>query len=168
MEKEKVDEYRIEDGMVIEYLGSGGDIVIPDGVTDLMFSSFAVDSIKSINIPGSIKDITSHVFSDLINLHTVYMNEGIEEIGFATFYNCENLDKVYIPKSLNKINSISFGNCFSLKEIYYAGSEEEWNMIEKAEDWNQGVNNINIIFNHKISWKRDESYDKKIIFSSYI
>ena len=151
MEKEKVDEYRIEDGMVIEYLGSGGDIVIPDGVTDLMFSSFAVDSITSINIPGSIKDITSHVFSDLINLHTVYMNEGIEEIGFATFYNCERLDKVYIPKSLKKINSISFGNCFSLKEIYYAGSEEEWNMIEKDEDWNQGVNNINIIFNHKIS-----------------
>ena len=104
MEKEKIDEFRIEDGMVIEYLGNGGDIVIPEGVNDLMFSSFTVDSITSINIPGSIKEITSHVFSDLINLHTVYINEGVEEIGFATFYNCEQLEKVFIPKSLNKIN----------------------------------------------------------------
>lgn len=148
MEKEKFDEFRIEDGMVIEYLGNGGDIVIPEGVSDLMFSSFTVDSITSINVPGSIKEITSHVFSDLINLHTVYINEGVEEIGFATFYNCEKLEKVFIPKSLNKINDISFGNCVSLNEIYYAGSEEEWHAIEKEEEWKQGVNNINIIFNY--------------------
>lgn len=56
-------EFRIEDGMIMEYYGTGGDVIIPDGVTDIFFEVFSMcTTITSITIPGSILEVTPFVF----------------------------------------------------------------------------------------------------------
>jgi hypothetical protein len=131
-----------EDNMVIEYIGKGGNVIIPEGVTDLLFNSFLEESITSLVIPGSIKEITSHVFSELINLKKVVINEGVEVIGFSAFYNCWQLEEIHLPKSLKQIDSLSFFGCSLLKTVYYNGNEKEYEEILKDAFFDEKINII--------------------------
>ena len=37
-------------------------------------------------------------------------------------------------------------NCSSLKEIYYNGTKEEWNLIEKEDEWDEETSSYQLIF----------------------
>ena len=79
------------DGVLEEYIGPGGDVVIPAslGVTEI-----AADSIR-LN-----KDITS-----------IVIPEGVEVIGLRAFYECENLTSITLPYSLYELGQECFNSC---------------------------------------------------------
>lgn len=141
--------FEIEDGVVMKYYGNGGDVIIPQGVKDLFYESFAIDNVDSITIPGSIKSITAFVFEMLKSLNRATLAEGIEEIEAGAFSGCVSLEVVHLPKSLMNIDKLAFFGCTSLKKIYYAGTEDEWSKISKREGWDEGTNNIEIIYNNQ-------------------
>lgn len=51
------------------------------------------------------------------NITSVYINDGIKNIGTNVFQNCENLTSVRFPYDLEIIGSFAFYGCSSLREI---------------------------------------------------
>ena len=62
------------------------------------------------------------------------------EIYHSAFYECDKLIGIIIGDSVTKIGEYSFAYCGKLQEIKYCGSEEKWNAIAKASNWNYGTN----------------------------
>ena len=46
-----------------------------------------------------------------------------------------NLSRLTIPSSVTKIEYGIIGSCKNLKTINYTGSQEQWNAIDKDENW---------------------------------
>ena len=146
-------EFIIDDGMIMEYVGPGGDVIIPQGVTDIFFEVFYASAIiTSITIPGSVSDITSSVFEKSEKLKVVKLCEGVSSISFGAFNECKNLEEMYLPKSLKLIEINAIANCPSLKKIYYNGSNEDWDLIVKKDTWNENTSNYKLIFNSNINY----------------
>lgn len=92
------------DGVLEEYIGAGGDVVIPAslGIVEIAANAFYNN-----------KDVTS-----------VIIPEGVEIIGNRAFENCENIEKIELPYSLLEIGGNAFASCLSLTEITIPGRLE--------------------------------------------
>ncbi len=94
------DEFIIEDGVLLQYLGEGGDIVIPDGVKvidEMAFEDINMDSVvDTIIIPDSVEVIEKFAFSTLPdrNIKKVRVGTGIREIGEAAFLQLWNVTEL--------------------------------------------------------------------------
>ena len=49
------EDYVIENGVLLEYKGEGGDIVIPEGVTKIGKEVFQFKRVESIQFPSTLK-----------------------------------------------------------------------------------------------------------------
>ena len=82
------------------YIGTNklmGDLVIPDGVTEIKSMAFAwCDTITSVVIPGSVTSIGDYAFQSCTNLESIKLGNGLHSIGFHAFYNCSKLTSVYV------------------------------------------------------------------------
>ncbi|MBE6708357.1 MAG: hypothetical protein E7578_03835 [Ruminococcaceae bacterium] len=82
-------------GVLTEYNGDGGDVVVPEGVTSIGASAFAFcSSIKTVTLP-----------------------EGVTFIGTGAFSFCPGLEKVVLPKTLISIDTGAFAFCPALSDI---------------------------------------------------
>lgn len=84
-------DFIVFDGVLEEYIGPGGDVVLPAslGVTEI-----AADAMRVNN------DITSFV-----------LPEGVEVLGLRAFYQCANLTSITLPYSLYEIGQECFSSC---------------------------------------------------------
>ena len=58
-----MNDFIIENGVLKEYIGTGGDVVIPDGVTHIAEKAFSgYRTLRSITIPESVTEIGSFAF----------------------------------------------------------------------------------------------------------
>lgn len=74
-----------------------GDIVIPDGVTEITdFVFLDCHNITGITIPGSVTDIGRSVFSGCSGLTSVILPESVRSIGQRAFAECEGLMSITI------------------------------------------------------------------------
>lgn len=96
-------DFAVFDGVLEEYLGNGGDIVIPEslGVVEVAAYAFANNN-----------DITSIVFC-----------EGIEIIGYRACYQSANISAVTLPYSLYEIGGSAFSGC-GVTEVLIPGNCE--------------------------------------------
>lgn len=80
--------------------------------------AFYRSPIKTIEIPGSVKEIQPSTFehSDLVN---AVINEGTTTILNKAFSHCCDLTDVWLPKSLTDVAELAFSACTDLKNIYY-------------------------------------------------
>jgi len=51
------------------------------------------------------------------------------------------LTSVTIPNSVSSIGYGAFEGCTVLTEITFLGTEEEWNEIEKEDEWDENLGN---------------------------
>ena len=61
---------------------------------------------------------------------------GVESIGANAFLSCMGLKSIVIPSSVKSIGDFAFRDCIYLEEIVYEGTEAEWNVIPKGNQWN--------------------------------
>lgn len=114
-------EFQIENGVLLSYSGPGGDIVIPEGVTDVRDRAFGRNpDITSITYPESI--ISVNGASGCINLSSVTIPEGALEIGLGAFEGCKSLQSIVIPDSVLRINSLAFRHCSALTSVHMTSS----------------------------------------------
>ncbi len=81
-----------EDGIIVEYLGAGGDVIVP---------SYDADG-------NPITGIDTRAFADNMDVTSVVIQEGIETIGYEAFQGCENLMEVSLPYSLKEAGYSTF------------------------------------------------------------
>lgn len=110
-------DFKIEKGVLIEYLGTGGDVIIPATVTVIGRSAFERHHITSILIPNTVTKIEHEAFGNCSDLEKVTLSENIEIIEDVVFINCINLKEINIPESLKYIGEQTFYACRSLSEI---------------------------------------------------
>ena len=148
---------------LIDGKNAAGEVVIPEGVTVIAEGAFASnDNITKVTVPEGVTILGVEVFSCCDNLEEVVLPstitridgdggnwwgafqectglkkievpEGVTRIDGYLFSDCSNLSEIKIPSTVTKIESCAFFNCSNLTDIYYAGTEAEWNQMEKSE-----------------------------------
>lgn len=111
-------DFTIENGVLTKYNGSGGDVIIPDGVTSI--GDFAFKDCKTLTgiiIPKSTTSIGNWAFSDCSSLINVDIGNSITSIGASAFSNCSSLASLSLPDSVTSIGSWVFLGCNNLKSI---------------------------------------------------
>ena len=128
-------------------------IEIPANVTNIGLRAFVgCDLLSSVSVS---EDNTNYISVDGI-LYTKDMkkilcfpagkgdssyivSDGVEVIADGAFDGCENLVSISLPESVTRIGFYAFLNCESLTSINFSGTVEEWNAINKYDNWNYSV-----------------------------
>lgn len=111
-------DFVIENGMLVKYIGSGGAVAIPSGVTSIENGAFksCVD-VTSVTIPIGVTRIESWAFDGCISLTSVAIPNGVTSIGTSAFGMCTALTSVQIPDSVSSIGDFAFAACTRLSSI---------------------------------------------------
>ena len=106
-----MNDFVIKNGMLIKYVGPGGDVIVPDNVTEIGMKAFVSggyqfsSAITTIQLSRSINAIRLGAFSGCTNLRSITMHPGV------------TIDRDY---SGRKVGSETVGDCRSMKEIVFA------------------------------------------------
>ena len=131
-------DFVIEDGVLMEYTGAGGTVVVPDGVTEIgeeafygffdMFnlrldvtlpssvkvvgkSAFMESTLTSISLPEGLTTIEDEAFSECTQLTSVKLPGTLKTIGYGAFDYCTKLSSVTLPSGLKEIGQNAFSFC---------------------------------------------------------
>jgi len=122
-----------------------GKYIIPEGVTSVYDEAFSLEGQTYTDDQGSITLRNVSISSDLfyIKVSAVVLPEGFERVEGAAFKDIsapvgtpvnvgssKRVGSIYMPASVNYIDVSVLSK---VKEIWYAGTEEEWENIEKND-----------------------------------
>jgi len=112
------EDFVIEDGQLLKYKGTGGDIVIPNEVTTIGRNAFEnCVGLTSIEIAESVIEIAAYAFYGCSKLTSIEILTGVTKIGDAAFQGCSSLINIKIPKSVTEIGEYVFLDCTGLKDV---------------------------------------------------
>ena len=94
---------RIEDGVLVKYIGEAAEVVIPESVNKIGDKAFY----------GNEK---------LVN---VRFHDGVTHIGASAFQNCALLADVVLPAKLESIGNYAFKGCISIRSISFPASLQD-------------------------------------------
>ncbi|MBR2871560.1 MAG: leucine-rich repeat protein [Clostridia bacterium] len=115
-------------------------VVIPTNVKsigDLAFSN--CNSLTSVEILDGVTSIGEVAFSCCSSLKNLIIGNSVASIGGLAFFMCKSLTSVTIGNSVTSIGGGSFFDCSSLTSIEFKGTVQQWESIEKDNDWNTYV-----------------------------
>ena len=110
-------DFIIENGILTKYVGPGGDVAIPEGVTAIGEFAFSNSSITAVTIPKNVKSIEWNAFMNCRNLKSVSLPKSDIKIGTGAFFGCRNLTDIVIPEGVTTMGSGAFYDCWNLKKI---------------------------------------------------
>lgn len=115
------EDFIISDGIITGYTGKGGDIVIPEGVTQIGWYAFSEnDNITNVVIPKGCTQIDNAAFSKCSALKSVIF-EGDIKMGTITFLCCTSLENVTFKGNFIDLSRDSaFWGCQNLKTVEFA------------------------------------------------
>jgi hypothetical protein len=138
-EKDDVlDDYKINaDGVLIEYIGNGGDVTIPNSVTAIGDSVFYRRwiSLTSVTIPSSVTSIGDGAFAECSDLTSVTIPNSVTKIGGSAFAGCRSLTSVTIPNNVTEVGAGVFANCDGLFGEHSSGIES---FLPDNDFWREG------------------------------
>ena len=118
-------DFVVEDGILVRYTGSGGDVRVPAGV----------------------RSIGTQAFGGCAGLTSVELPEGLVEGGEGAFARCTSLVRVQFPASIRRLLSDAFARCVSLRCVEFAAGTDQASVnidedafyccgaIERVEGW---------------------------------
>ena len=111
-------DFQIENGVLKEYLGGDGEVVVPDGVTVIGEHAFAdKDYITSVTLPEGVTKIENDAFANCTSLSEIALPESLEVIGDYAFSYCISLRSVTIPNGVTDIGGNAFWYCDDLENV---------------------------------------------------
>lgn len=119
-------------------------MTLGNGITLIGEYAFAnCTALTSIDLPQSLRVIDYGALQNT-GLTEITIPEGITRIDMGVFYECKNLKTVYIPADIPALSSGVFAYCSALEDIHFAGTIEQWQNLQKAEDWDSDTNHYTI------------------------
>ena len=111
-------DFIIENGVLTRYVGPGGDVEIPEGVTSIGNLAFLnCRNLTNVMIPVGVTSIGNLAFSNCSNLINVTIPDGVTSVGGGSFSNCRSLMSVTIPASVISVGAGAFSDCRSLMSV---------------------------------------------------
>ncbi len=111
----------IEDGVLTGYSGPGGNVTVPEGVTEIGSGAFSnCRELTEITLPQGVTHIGSQAFRRCANLVRAHLPAGLTGIGSMAFYRCRNLQSLIIPDSVTDIGDHAFADCEGLRSICFS------------------------------------------------
>ncbi len=108
-------DFNIKNGSLVEYCGSGGNVFVPQGVTEIGNDAFRWGPVlRYIILPDSIVRIGDYAFSDCRDLVDISIPLNLKSIGARAFAWCINLRHLEIPDSVKNIGPDAFYRCNNL------------------------------------------------------
>ena len=120
-------EFDTYDYIMTNYVGAGGDVVIPDVIQDCPAKRIAQgtfqdkDTITSITFPTVLVSMEPFSVCENDSLTKVEMFDDLVMIDSHNFYKCPNLTEVTIPGRVSFIGSDAFTWCDNLNSITFEG-----------------------------------------------
>ena len=88
----------------------------------------------------------NELYLDGTLIKSLSLPNDISTISNYAFYECKSIEEINIPKAVSSIGTNAFRDCSNLKTINYAGTQTEWDAIEKAGNWDLYTGNYIINF----------------------
>ncbi|MBQ3425421.1 MAG: leucine-rich repeat protein [Clostridia bacterium] len=115
------EDFQITDGVLEKYLGSGGDVVIPYGVTTIGERAFkGCTSLTNVTIPENVVSIGVGAFWDCNSLASVTIPDSVTSIESDAFVGCDSLTSIAIPGSVANMGQGLFEQCINLTSVTFA------------------------------------------------
>lgn len=92
-------DFVVRNGILLAYTGNATEVTVPDGITAIEANAFS-----------------RYYNSNLTNLTSVTLAEGIEEIGYEAFDGCYALKSVNIPEGVTSLD-YTFEGCSALETV---------------------------------------------------
>ncbi len=119
-------DFTVDGGVLTKYNGKGGEVIIPDGVTEIGKGAFTWSSgVTGVTLPLSLKKIEWYSFfecgSDRFSVHAsdiaqFYENKFNFTVRYSLYIDGEELRELIIPEGVSELG-ISFSRCRSIKSI---------------------------------------------------
>ena len=95
----------------------GGDVTIPEGVTNIPSWAFSGSNLKSVVIPRGVVRIGMGAFARCNELKSISIPSGVTNIDAFTFEGCISLEHVDFPPGVTNIEDYAFEGCKNLKQV---------------------------------------------------
>ncbi|WP_179670700.1 leucine-rich repeat protein [Pseudobutyrivibrio ruminis] len=83
---QSTDEFEINGTTLTKYNGTGGAVVIPNGITTIGYGAFSgATSVTSVEIPNSVTKIETSAFGNCTGLKSITIPSSVKEIGYRAF-----------------------------------------------------------------------------------
>ena len=127
----RYNDFEIENGVLKKYRGSGGNVIIPDGVTSIGDDAFwGCSSLTSIIIPDNITSIGGTAFCGCSGLTSITIPDSVKSIGEYAFEYTKI--KRFEISSGNRCYKAINGNLYTYDEatlVAYACGKEDDNFV---------------------------------------
>ncbi len=116
-------DFIIENNSLKKYVGPGGEVVIPEGITAIRDGAFSERystannkrRIQRVICPDSIEEIGKNAFYNCSQLLEIRLPPELKTIGDGAFFSCTQLSSILIPQEAN-IGREAFKGCVKLAD----------------------------------------------------
>ena len=146
-----IEEFETENGILKAYKGSGAEVIVPEGVTEIGDDAFkGMAHLLKVKLPSSVKRIGDRAFKGCRQLKEVNFPEGLTEIGEYAFHRCHCMEEMIFPDSVKSVGSYAFLYCDGVRKAVLEGPVS----IKRA------------VFSHNLSL-RELSINENVDFSNF-
>lgn len=111
-------DFKIEDGILVKYLGSDKNVIVPDQVNIIGVGAFQYNkSMVTVSLPNSVTKIEDQAFEYCFKLKDVQFGNKLNYIGKWAFASCKELSSISPLNSVEFIGSQAFFNCHNLDDF---------------------------------------------------
>lgn len=96
------------------------------------------NEVLSVMVNSGVKSITAAGFRNMANMNSIVIPESVIRIEDETFSGCSALEKLEIPNGIKYIGNSFADGCDMLKNIWFMGTRDQWNQINKSDNWRLG------------------------------
>lgn len=112
-------------------LDNSEKVIIPKGVTEIGRYAFSENSVKTVIMPDTVREVQIAAFAGCKELKNVKFSKNLEVIENSSFLDT-GLEKFELPQSIRRISNFAFADCEFLRLVRTEGDENSIELAAKS------------------------------------